>query len=418
VIQLPQQAWKVNIADRHAAYIRWEEFMANQEKLEGNRNRRRAPDGHGAAREGEALLQGLVLCGRCGYRMTPQQGGKQAARYVCTAPVQTGLSTKVCWSVASGAIDSTVARHFLDAAQPPELELSLAVTREVERQAGDLEKLWKSRLERARYEAQLAERRYKAVDPDNRVVARTLETDWEAKLRALEELEQEHRRARQDQKVDLSLADRAEILSLARDLPRVWNAISTTNAQRKNMLRLLVQEVALTPVDVPRRMTRVRVLWHTGAVTESMVDRPRSRAPRTSEHAIDRIRALTGQGWRDSDIAEELNRQGVPSCKKRRWTEQMVRGARKRREIRSILAPGHLGDQWPDRRGDGLFSPRGVARRLGVSEGTVRRWVEAGHLKPAERRGRGRPSWFALDCELEKRLRAAFRRRRSKSRSN
>ena len=166
--------------------------------------------------------------------MRVQQGGKQAPRYVCAAPIENGVATKVCWSVSAAAIDVTVARHFLEAAQPPEVELSLAVTREVEHQAEEIDKLWKSRLERAHYEAQLAERRYKAVDPDNRVVARNLEADWETKLRALEELEGGHRSARQAGQVELCDAERAEILSLARNLPRVWNASTTTNAQRKN----------------------------------------------------------------------------------------------------------------------------------------------------------------------------------------
>lgn len=207
--------------------------------------------------------------------MTVQQGGKQRPRYVCAAPIQQGVSGNVCRSVSAAAIDAVVARYFLEAAQPPEVELSLAVTREVEHQAEEIDTLWKSRLERARYEAQLAERRYKAVDPDNRVVARTLEADCEIKLRALEELEGGYRSARQARQVELCDADRTAILSLARDLPRVWSAATTTNAQRKNLLRLLVQQVALTPVDIPRRTTRIEILWHTGAVTDTTANRPR-----------------------------------------------------------------------------------------------------------------------------------------------
>ncbi|UCC74281.1 MAG: recombinase family protein [Gemmatimonadota bacterium] len=418
VTRLPIEAWKVHIADRHAAYISWEEFVANQDKLEGNCNRRRAADRHGAAREGEALLQGLVLCGRCGHRMTVQQGGKQAARYVCKALVDGGVSTKACWSVSAGAIDSTVAHYFLQAAQPPEVELSLAVTREVERQAGELEQLWKSRLERARYEAQLAERRYKAVDPDNRVVARTLEGDWEAKLRELEELEEAYRSAQRTQQVELSDADRAEVLSLARNLPRVWKAATTTNVQRKNLLRLLVQEVALAPVDVPRRMTRIQILWHTGAVTEVAVERPRHRpGTQASEAAVEHIRTRVGEGWRDCDIAEDLNRLGIVSGKGREWTTQMVTGVRKRRRIRSQNAPPRQGG-WPAKRSDGLLSVRGVAEHFGVSRRMVRTWIESGRLTPAAGGGRGRPLWFVLDADAERRLAGAVQKGRSARMSN
>jgi hypothetical protein len=340
--------------------------------------------------------------------MKVQQGGKQAARYVCARPLDRAISTKVCWSVSAAAIDGQVAHHFLQAARPPEVELSLAVTREVERQAGELAQLWNSRLERARYEAQLAERRYKAVDPDNRVVARTLEDDWEAKLRALQELEEAYDATKRVEQLDLSDADRAEVLSLARNLPRVWKAASTTNVQRKNLLRLLVQEVALTPVEVPRRMTHVQILWHTGAVTEANVERPRSNAPRAAEQAVKLIRELARQGRRDHEIAAELNRGKILSCQGRRWNAQMVRGIRKRREIGSGYVGGP-GGRWPDRRNDGLLSLRGVAKRLGVEAQTVRSWVKTGLLKPAAGGGRGCPLWFRLDAATARRLKSATR---------
>ncbi len=407
VTRLPVEAWKVRIPNHHAAYVSWEEFVANQEKIDGNRNRRSAPDLHGAAREGESLLQGLVLCGRCGHRMTVQQGGKAAARYICTAPILNGVSSKACWSVAARAVDSAVARFFLQAAQPPEVDLSLAVTREVERQAGELEQLWKARLERARYEAQLAERRYKSVDPDNRVVARTLEADWETRLRELEELQGAYRNAQRDRNVELSDSDQAEILLLARNLPRVWEAATTNNVQRKNLLRTLVHEVALVPIDVPRRMTRIRILWHTGAVTEATVERPRHNASTSAPGAtIEHMRARAGEGWRDRAIAEELNRLGLASGKHRPWTEEMVRSARKRRRIRSHNAPPP-GEGWPAQRSDGRLSIRGVAERLGVSRRIVRTWVDSGRLTPVAGGGHGSPLWFQLDPDTERRLESA-----------
>jgi hypothetical protein len=350
--------------------------------------------------------------------MTVQQVGKQAARYICTAPLHNGLSTKACWSVAARAVDSTVARFFLQAAQPPEVDLSLAVTREVERQAGELEQLWKARLERARYEAQLAERRYKAVDPDNRVVARTLEGDWERRLRELEELLEAYRGAQRDRDVELSDADRAEILALARNLPRVWQAATTTNVQRKNLLRALVQDVALTPIDVPRRMTRIQIQWHTGAVSEATIERPRFSAPTPApDAAVKLIRTCAAEGWRDRAIADELTRLGIPSGKRRPWTEQMVRGVRKRRRVRSHNAPPP-GEGWPAQRSDGRLSIHGVAERFGVSRRVVRSWLDSGHLTPVAGGGRGSPLWFSLDPATERRLESAARRTRSAGTSN
>jgi len=403
--RLPMEAWKVRIPDHHAAYLTWEEFLSNQERLDGNRTLPGRPGQPGAARQGQALLQGLVLCGRCGYRMSVQQGGRNLPRYVCAAPKQQGLSTKVCWSVSARAIDSAVVALFLEAAQPPEVELSLAVTREVERQAGELERQWKLRLDRASYEARLAERRYMAVDPDNRVVARTLECDWEAKLRELESLEEAYDRARRIEKVQLSEADRAEILALASDLPRVWEAPTTTNAQRKNLLRLLVQQVALTPVEVPRRETEIRILWHTAATTELVVDRPRRVAgsPAPSD-AVERIRERAAQDWSDRTIAEELNELGIVSTRGKAWSRDMVRAVRKRRGIRRPYTRPR-GERVPARRDDGLLSVRGVAERLGVPERKVRQWAACGSLTPAEGGGRYRlPLWFRLDDDTERQL--------------
>jgi len=403
--KLPMEAWKVFIPDRHPAYISWEEFLSNQDKLESNRNPRQEPPAAGAARKGKALLQGLVLCGRCGYRMSVMQGGKNVPRYICSAPIQHGLSKKACWSVSAGAIDSAVAGLFLEAAQPPEVELSLAVTREVQRQAGELEQQWKLRLERARYEARLAERRYMAVDPDNRVVARTLENAWEDKLRELESLEEAYDRARRIERVELSDADRREILALASDLPRVWEAPTTMNVQRKQLLRLLVQQVSLTPVEVPQRTTLVQVLWHTGATTEITVDRPRYAAGKAAPgEAVERIRELAGQDWSDGEIAEDLNRLGMVSATGRPWTKGIVRGVRKRRDIRRPYTAAS-GKRLPALRADGLLSVRGVAERFGVTERKVRSWVQAGRLTPAEGGGvRRRPLWFKIDAETEHRL--------------
>jgi DNA invertase Pin-like site-specific DNA recombinase len=413
--RLPMESWKVCLRDHHAAYIGWEEFVRNQAKLESNRNRR-CEDG--AARKGSALLQGLVLCGRCGYRMTVQQGGTSVARYVCTAPQQHGVSTKVCWSVTSRAIDAVVSDIFLAAAQPSEVELSLAVAREVERQAGELDRQWKARLDRAHYEARLAERRYKAVDPDNRVVARSLECDWEAKLREMQQLEEDYQRSRRIEKVDLTDVEYAQVMSLARDLPRVWSSPTTTQVQRKNLLRVLIQQVTLTPVDVPRRMTRLQILWHSGAVTEATAERPRriggTAAPAT---VVEEIRKRTAEEWSDGAIAEELNRREVATSKGLVWNSESVRAVRQRRKIRSTRAPPK-GPLWPTKRPDGLVSLRGVAERFEVSKRQVRSWRDSGLIHPAAGGGRGQPLWFDVNAEMVRVLEEESKKTRGRPRAS
>lgn len=403
--KVPMEAWPVCIREQHDAYVSWEEFVSNQGKLDGNRNRR--SEGTGPPGGGEALLQGLVLCGRCGYSMTVQQGGQTAARYVCSAPLQRGTGTKPCWSLSAAAIDRAVAELFLEAAQPPQLELSLAVTREVERQAGELEQQWKLRLERARYAARLAERRYMAVDPDNRVVARTLENAWEETLREVERLDQAWDETRRVKKVELSEADRAEILALASNLRLVWAASTTTNIQRKTMLRLLVRQVALAPIEVPERATRIQVQWSTGAITETTTARPRHPPNNSaSDAAIEGIRRCAAAGRTDPETADDLNAAGLTSGSGAPWTTETVRSARKRRGISRPWMRDKDG-RIPTQRPGGQLSMRGVAERYGVPRRRIRRWVERGALTPVEGgRGTRRPMWFVDDDELEQKIRA------------
>jgi Recombinase zinc beta ribbon domain len=203
--QIPQLKTLLSPAHLWGASLPTDSAEDPQKKLDDTRTRPRALDRRGAAREGAGLLQGLALCGRCGHRMGMRYNGPQRRPvYMCLPNVGPG----VCWSVSAPAIDCAVSQLFLEAVQPPQIELSLAVVHEAERQAGEVDRQWKLRLERARYEAQLAERRYKAIDPDHRVVARTLEREWNDKLVELERLEREYQDVRRREQVDLTAADR------------------------------------------------------------------------------------------------------------------------------------------------------------------------------------------------------------------
>lgn len=399
------EAWKICLRDRHPAYIGWDEFMANQRKLADNRTNHRGLDQRGAAREGSALLQGLALCGRCGRRMQVHyQGSHGQAQYQCWELDPARGQRHLCSNVSATRIDAAVAQRVLDVVQPAEIDLGLAVVREVERQGENVDRQWSLRVERARYEAHLAERRYKAVDPDNRVVARSLEREWNDKLVEVERIEQEQREARERDRLVVSDEDRGRIMSLARDLPRVWNAETTTHAERKNLLRMLIREVSLQLVDVPSRQTRVRVLWQTGAVSDVTVERPPKAAwsvPRPEVAVL--IAALFEAGKSDDEIAFEVERRGLLPARRARWSGRSVCVLRLRQGLRR---PARV--RTPPQRSDGLLSLSGVAARLGVSLRAVRYWVEQGLLTPTER-GRGRLRWFTLDEATMKRLDALAR---------
>ena len=394
--RVPESEWKACLRDHHPAYISWEEFEANQRKLRENR----ANASPGAAREGSALLQGLAVCGRCGRRMSPEYHPSRAGsiEYLCQSLTVRSSTGHRCWTVSGRAIDDAVAQIFLEAMDIPDIELSLAVARETERQAQELARQWALRHERLAYEARLAERRYKAVDPDNRVIARTLEREWNDKLKELEQLETDYQAAQRAHKLDLSEADRALILSLARDLPQVWSAPSTTHAERKNLLRILVKEVVLTPIETPARSTRIQVVWKTGAVTEVTVPRPRNRTPMEARpEVVERLRVLVAEGKSDAEIADDLNHRGLRTLHDRAWTWSSVYFTRASVAIKRT--PAQCGRRRPSplRRSDGLYSIRGIAAELGVTVAAVQSWVNRGRLRSRVGGGAGRARWFELD---------------------
>jgi hypothetical protein len=257
------------------------------------------------------------------------------------------------------------------------------------------------RLERAQYEARLCERRYKGVDPDNRVVARTLEREWNDKLEVIDQIEREREDARRREKIELNATDRARILELAKNLPIVWNAPTTTNAERKNLLRMLVREVTASRVDVPRTMTRVQVLWQTGAVSDFTIERKtRFDSRATPTQAV----ALIGESFEhktDKWIAAELNRRNLRTGAGLPWTPEGVH--RVRYQHQWFRSPRKLHEATtPDQ--DGLYSAHAMAARLGVKPSTVLAWVRAGVITPAQHGSPGRPYRFRLDDAVLERL--------------
>jgi DNA invertase Pin-like site-specific DNA recombinase len=328
------ERWLVKIEGAHPGYITGERYVQNQEKLRQNMTRMGNPS-RGAPREGPALLSGLLIYGRCGHRMGPRYARGMRARfwtYACHGDGDQG--PKGCWMVPGARIDEAVEQLFLETMVPSELELSLAVDQEVAGQAEELAKQWRARREQATYEARRAEKRYKAVDPDNRVVARTLEREWASKLRELGEVERQYAEARRTRRVDLSEEDRARVRELARDLPAVWRSPVTPPADRKAMMRLVIEAISLCPIEVPRRATWVKVAWQSGTVTEIEVPRPpRRQLFRTPPAAVERMRGLAAAGRHDEEIAAILNAEGLRTGRGLPWNPWAVRWTRKKERI-------------------------------------------------------------------------------------
>jgi DNA invertase Pin-like site-specific DNA recombinase len=318
---LPRERWEVLIQDAHPAYLSWQQFLANQERLSENR----FVTGTGAARTGESLLQGIAYCGRCGRRMAMRYAGRDSyPLYLCRRHTDTGEDIR-CQSVAAPGVDAFVESHILEAIRPAGIDAAMAAISELERRTEDLRRQWRHRIEQAEYEAGLARRRYEAVDPDNRLVAGNLERDWEQKLREVEALNKEYVERSRQAPLRIDEAERKRLHELATDLPRLWRARTTKWSDRKRVLRLLVRDVWLTQHDEPR-LTRVQIHWQTGAVTEGQVDRPlpiglRFRTPRS---VVARIRQLA-QSKHPGEIAAELCGEGLTTAQGKPFTAARVR---------------------------------------------------------------------------------------------
>lgn len=410
--RLAESEWAVRIVDAHPAYIDWETFVSNRERLRKNQAQMHGAIGGAAPKEGRALLAGIALCGRCGRRMRVNYTSHEHVswRYLCVGKSDEGQSS--CWSVNGAAIDSTVEELFLSTMVPEEIDLTIAVENEASSQARSLEGQWQARLEQARYEARRAERRYKAVDPDNRVVARTLEREWEARLQDLEDVERRYADARRVRRVDLGDRDRAALRDIARDLPALWNAPTTTSADRKAMLRVAIEMVTLEPIDLPVCSTRVRIQWCSGTVDERIVERASYQhltAPRPTA-LLDRVRAMLDEGLSNVEIAQRLNDDGLRTARGNVWTAAAVAHLRQNFELRR--ARPHRFPFLPDRHPEtGRYSVPGAARRFGVTANEVKLWIRRGLVAfHRERFGRYDNAWWldiddARAAELERLVR-------------
>ncbi|NNN02115.1 MAG: recombinase family protein [Acidimicrobiaceae bacterium] len=394
---LERSDWQVLIVDHHPGYIDWATYEANQVRIGANTRPRAHAPGSGAVREGTALLQGLATCGRCGRRLAVHyQGVNSTPGYHCANRTLVNGRGVWCLSVGGVQIDQAVSTTFLAALAPAGVAASVAAAEVLEADHDTALDQWRRQVERARYEANRAERRYLAVDPDNRLVARGLETDWEAKLGALNVAQAELTRRAAARPRSLTNDERAALASFGADVDRVWSAPSTTDRDRKELLRTLVEEVR---VDVHREDKRAEltVHWRGGATTELSVELPRANPPtvRTDEDTIALLRRLAVH-YPDATIAGILNRQGRRSATGQRFTATIVQGLRHHWKIPRRVA----NDDQPD--GE-LVTLADAAKVLGVVPSTVHRWLADGFIA-GEQLTPGAPWRIRLTDELRGRF--------------
>lgn len=305
--RLPMEQWKVLLKDRLPAYITWERYLQNRERLKQNRNRF---DCQGAPRSGVSLLAGLLICGNCGRRMRILYHAHGKAQYACNHQLLTGKG-QFCPGFAARAVDGLIAQQVLRALEPAAVELSIRAQSDVEQERKRLDRHWQQRRQRARYDVELAERRYQAVDPENRLVASTLEKRWEELLAQEKQLQEEYDRFLQQTPTGLSAEERACITALASDIPALWNAPGTTNVDRKQIVRCLVERVTVN-VQADSEVMGVTIRWAGGYESQHEITRPVRRYEhlRDLEPLLDRAVELRTSGQTIGQIAEQLHAEG------------------------------------------------------------------------------------------------------------
>jgi DNA invertase Pin-like site-specific DNA recombinase len=383
-IKVPREQWLVLIQSAHPGYIDWAEFERNERTLRAN-IAGWSPDGRGRMpREGVGLLQGRVLCGRCGARMRVryQQLGEVLIPYYVCEQAAVRHAAKACQSIRGREIDAAISRLLLDTVAPAALEVALAVQDEIQQRIETAEALRRSQLERARYEAELARRRYLKVDPDNRLVADTLEADWNERLRRVDALQQEHDRQRNADKGLLSDDARARIRALASDFPRVWNDPRTAPLERKRMVALLIEDVTLLRAD----MIAIHVRFRGGQTTSLHIERPKPIAlvRKTRPDVVAALDELL-ETCSDAEASAALNARGYGNWKGQPFTPKRARYLRIAYKLTS---------RSERLRARGYLTGAEMARQIGACLEQVHTLGRLGIL-PREHYGQGRRCLYA-----------------------
>lgn len=319
VERVPREKWYKLECHAHAGYVSWEEYEENERRLQENAPRPRA-EGRGAVREGPALLQGLVYCGVCGGRLGVryhQRGDELIPDYVCDRG-NSNRAEAVCQSMSGRMLDAAVGKALVGSITPATLELALAVQEEIATRETECDRLRQMQVDRARYEAERAERRYKRVDPDNRLVAGTLEAEWNSRLSQLRETEEEYQRMQMTNKRATSEA-RESVLQLAENFPLMWQDVRTTDRERKQMVRLLLKDVT---VKRDQEQITAHLRFNGGADQTLLVP----VAQRTDPKAIAIIESLLNSDRSLSHIAITLNNLGMRTARGKDYTSQTVYG--------------------------------------------------------------------------------------------
>lgn len=365
--------WEVCISEHHDGYVTWEEYLRIQETLAHNRNQL-GEAVRGSARRGKGLLTGLVRCGRCGRKMQVRYGGRHGRTsavvyYQCYASQVEEIGKQICSLFGGVTVEQAVTTAVLDALSPIRMQAVASATQRVTAKRTEKRKQIELELERARYEADRHQRQYNSVEPENRIVARSLETRWNTALEKVCRLEQD---LTEEGSLDetMSVEEEQRLHTLALDLPRLWNHSGASFDLKKRIVRAVIKELV---VYVEREALRVLIHWHGGQHTEMNLRKRKIGEHRwkTCEGTLELLRQLA-RLMSDKQIAAQLNRMGIKSAKGHTWTRTRVGNFRKDNDIANYT-PG-------ERQGRGELTIEEAAEKLGISYSTVQRMIQRKHL--------------------------------------
>src|SRR6516225_7622341 len=337
---MPEEQWRVVIADRHPGYITWEQFLTNRRCLAANRTNNEVFAG--PAREGLCLLQGLLFCGICGHRLTVRYTGNRGLYpiYECNWRHREALPPTHRTCLPAKPLDDAISERLLTAVTPLTIKLALAALTNLEERDKLISAQWHRRIERARYEADLAERRYEESDPSNRLVAATLEKRWNDAMQRIFDLEAELVDFERQSMLSVTAEQKQQILRLGQDFPRLWKATTTSARDRKRMLRLLIRDITVSKNPQQPKLLRLQICWQGGA-TETIEVQQRPNYPdaiRYPDSFVAKIRAMA-ERYDDTEIVVRLKAEGLASSTGKPFTASMISWIRYKHRISRPLLP-------------------------------------------------------------------------------
>ena len=390
--RMPQDQWRVVIPNHHTGYITWDQFLANRKRL--GENRTNIETVAGPVREGLCLLHGLLLCGICGRRLTVRYTGNGGLYpiYECNWRSRERLPPGHCMSLPAAPLDEAMTERLLTAITPLTIKLAVEALASLEERDKTISTQWRRRIERARYEVELAERRYDEVDPSNRLIASTLEKRWNNAAQQLVDLEADLLAFERQAMRTVTAEQKQEILQLGKEFPRLWRARTTSACDRKRILRLLIRDITVAKGPEPK-LLRLQICWQGGATeTIEVRQKPnRQDAIRYPDIFVAQIRDLA-QTLQDREIIEVLKQDGLTSSTGKPFTRDMIRWIRYKHHIPSPLPPA------------GTLTVGQVRQRYGVSLWVVHYWIER-RIVSAEHPKRNTAYSITITADVDRRLR-------------